>query len=49
MEKGGRVLLPHSRQWQEEMGRIPSTCQAALLLLQRISENRKIDGEILLC
>lgn len=47
MEKGGRVLLPHYWQWQgEEMGRILSTCQAALLLLQRISE---IDGEILLC
>lgn len=49
-EGGGRVLLPRCWQWQgEEMGRIFSTCQAALLLLQRISENKKIDGEILLC
>lgn len=47
---GGRVLLAHYWQRQgEEMGRILSTCQAALLLLQRISENKRIDGEILLC
>lgn len=49
MEKRGRVLLSHYWQRQgEEMGRILSMCQS-VLLLQRINENKRIDGEILLC
>lgn len=48
--RNGRVLPAHSWQWQgEEMGRILSTCHAALLLLQGISRNQKIDGEMILC